>query len=125
MKRMRRLRANETLRSLVRETQLTRQDLIYPIFVIEGEGIANPVDSMPGIRQYSIDRLDEELERVCAAGITALMLFGIPSHKDETGSQAYRGDGVVFDVRDPRRHFKKPQFGLCGGYVGIAGGFCV
>ena len=95
MKRMRRLRANETLRSLVRETQLTRQDLIYPIFVIEGEGIANPVDSMPGIRQYSIDRLDEELERVCAAGITALMLFGIPSHKDETGSQAYCDDGVT------------------------------
>lgn len=95
MVRMRRLRVNEAMRSLVRETSVCRSDLVYPMFIIEGENIKNPVDSMPGIYQYSIDRLDEELDRVILAGIPAVLLFGIPQHKDEVGSEAYNDEGVT------------------------------
>ena len=69
MVRMRRLRVNEEMRSLVRETSLQKSDLVYPVFVIEGKNIKNPVDSMPGIYQYSIDRLGEELKRAAESGI--------------------------------------------------------
>jgi porphobilinogen synthase len=93
--RLRRLRENAAMRSLVRENTLAIQDLIYPLFVIEGTGIKNPVESMPGIYQYSPDRLHEELDRVRQSGILGVLLFGIPRHKDETGSSAYREDGVV------------------------------
>lgn len=95
MVRMRRLRVNEEMRSLVRETSLEKSDLVYPIFVIEGENIKNPVDSMPGIYQYSIDRLKEELDRVRDAGILAVLIFGIPAHKDESGSEAYQEEGIT------------------------------
>ena len=95
MDRMRRLRKNETIRSMVRENHIRIDELIYPIFVIEGENICNPVDSMPGICQYSIDRLYEELDRVCNAGISAVLLFGIPARKDEAGSGAYDENGIV------------------------------
>lgn len=93
--RMRRLRVNETMRSLVRETQIDKSDLVYPVFVIEGENIKNPIDSMPGIYQYSIDRFDEELDRILTAGIGAVLIFGIPAHKDEVGSEAYHDEGVT------------------------------
>lgn len=69
MIRRRRLRASENLRALVRETSVSASDLIYPVFVIEGKDIKNPIDSMPGIYQYSIDRLDEELDRIREAGV--------------------------------------------------------
>ena len=95
MKRMRRLRVNEKMRSLVRETSLSKSDLVYPVFIIEGENIKNPVDSMPGIFQYSIDRFEEELDRMLAAGIGAILIFGIPAHKDEKGSEAYNDEGVT------------------------------
>lgn len=95
MKRLRRLRTNETLRNLVRETKLQISELIYPIFVIEGENIKNPIPSMPGIHQYSIDRLEEELERITESGIGSILLFGIPEHKDEVGSGAYQEDGIT------------------------------
>lgn len=95
MQRFRRLRRDERIRSMMRETRLHPKDFIYPMFVIEGENIKNPVDSMPGVCQYSIDRLDEILERVKKAGIGGIMLFGIPAHKDERGSQAYAKDGVT------------------------------
>ena len=95
MKRMRRLRVNEKMRSLVRETSLSKSDLVYPVFIIEGENIKNPVDSMPGIFQYSIDRFEEELDRILAAGIGAILIFGIPAHKDEKGSEAYNDEGVT------------------------------
>jgi len=95
MKRTRRLRASEEMRGLVRETCLSVSDLIYPIFVIEGEKIKNPVESMPGIYQYSIDRLEEELERIVKSGIKGILIFGIPKKKDETGSQAYAKDGIT------------------------------
>lgn len=83
------------MRSLVRENHLRADELIYPIFVMEGENLCSPVDSMPGICQYSIDRLPEELDRVVEAGILAVLLFGIPAHKDEMGSGAYDDRGIV------------------------------
>ena len=89
MKRFRRLRTSESIRSLVRETTLDKSKFIYPIFVTEGENIRNPVDSMPGIYQWSLDRLSEELDRVEKSGIAGVLLFGIPEHKDETASEAY------------------------------------
>ncbi len=94
-KRMRRLRVNAQMRNLVRETYLNKSDLVYPVFVIEGENIKNPVDSMPGIYQYSIDRLGEEIDRVLSVGIEAVLLFGIPAKKDERASGAYDRDGVT------------------------------
>ncbi len=95
MNRMRRLRVSEEMRSLVRETQIQKSDLVYPVFLIEGENIKSPVHSMPGIYQYSIDRFSEELERIIASGIHAILIFGIPCHKDEVGSQAYDDNGVT------------------------------
>lgn len=95
MIRLRRLRKNEGIRRLVRENQLHKEDLVYPMFVIEGNDIKNQVDSMPGIYQYSIDRIHEELDRVVKAGVGAVLLFGIPEHKDETGSSAYDDNGIM------------------------------
>ena len=106
MVRFRRLRSDERIRSMMRETRLHRKDFIYPLFVIEGENIKNPVESMPGIYQYSIDRLPEILELVKAAGIGGIMLFGIPQHKDPQGSQAYAKDGITQRaVRFIRKHY--------------------
>ena len=95
MRRMRRLRSSEAMRTLVRETRISAEELVYPVFVIEGENIKSPVDSMPGIYQYSIDRLKEECDRVRESGVRNLLLFGIPAHKDEVGSQAYARDGIT------------------------------
>lgn len=80
---------------MMQETRLHPKDFIYPIFVMEGENIRNPVESMPGVFQYSVDRLDEILARVREAGIGGIMLFGIPLHKDPLGSQAYAPDGIT------------------------------
>lgn len=95
MYRFRRLRRDERIRSILQETRLHPKDFIYPIFVIEGENIKNPVESMPGIFQYSVDRLGEILEQVKKADIGGIMLFGIPGHKDPQGSQAYAEDGIT------------------------------
>ena len=95
MERMRRLRVSAALRGMVREHHVRIEELIYPIFVMEGENICHLVDSMPGICQYSLDRLSEELDRVIEAGIKSVLLFGIPLHKDEAGSGAYDENGVV------------------------------
>lgn len=97
MNRMRRLRVNETMRSLVRENSVSVQDLVYPVFIIDGENLKIPVDSMPGIYQYSIDCLHQELDRVMESGVRALLLFGVPKDedKDETGSQAYADEGIT------------------------------
>ena len=80
---------------MMQETRLHPKDFIYPIFVMEGEDIRNPVESMPGIFQYSIDRLHEILDQVKEAGIGGVMLFGIPVQKDPQGSQAYAVDGIT------------------------------
>lgn len=95
MIRMRRLRTSENIRALVRETYVNKSDLVYPIFVIEGENIKNPIESMPDIYQYSLDRLDEELERINESGVNSILIFGIPSHKDECGSEAYNDNGIT------------------------------
>ncbi|MBQ8135023.1 MAG: porphobilinogen synthase, partial [Clostridia bacterium] len=95
MKRFRRLRANETIRSLVRETRVDKKELIYPIFVTEGENIKNPVPSMPGVFQYSVDRLDEILKEIDKSGISGLLIFGIPKHKDELATSAYDDNGIT------------------------------
>ncbi len=95
MYRFRRLRRDERIRAMMQETRLHPKDFIYPIFVIEGEKIRNPVESMPGIFQYSIDCLDEILEQIKTADIGGIMLFGIPQHKDTQGSQAYAQDGIT------------------------------
>lgn len=95
MDRTRRLRRTEALRSMVREEHVRIDELIYPVFVIAGENICNPVESMPGIYQYSLDRIGEELDRVVEAGIQAVLVFGIPDHKDEVGSGAYDEHGIV------------------------------
>lgn len=95
MDRMRRLRKTENIRRMVRENHVRRDELIYPIFVTEGENICNPIPSMPGICQHSIDRLPQELDRVAAAGVSAVLLFGIPAHKDELGSGAYDENGIT------------------------------
>lgn len=106
MNRRRRLRINETIRKLVEETSISISDLVYPIFIIEGENIKNPIPSMPGIYQYSIDCLHEELNRVLKRGIKSILLFGIPSHKDELGSEAYNDNGIVQRaIREIKLHY--------------------
>lgn len=83
------------MRDLVRETQLHKEDLIYPLFVLEENGQRNEVSSMPGVYQVSLDRLAEELKEINALGIQAVLLFGIPKEKDEVGSQAYDSEGII------------------------------
>ena len=94
-KRPRRLRRTETLRDLVRETTLEPGDFVYPLFVVAGEDMRRPVESMPGIEQLSVDRLSEEAREVAALGIKAVILFGVPATKDPHGLESFAEDGVV------------------------------
>ncbi|RJQ74629.1 MAG: porphobilinogen synthase [Desulfobacteraceae bacterium] len=93
--RPRRMRRNETIRRMVRETRLHVDDLILPLFAIEGKDIKNAIPSMPGHFQLSIDQLIKAAEQAHALGIPAIILFGIPSRKDPLGTQAYAKDGIV------------------------------
>ncbi|MFZ5898633.1 MAG: porphobilinogen synthase [Bacillota bacterium] len=93
--RMRRLRTNENIRRLVRETALSVDDLVYPVFAVEGEGVRQPVEAMPGIFRYSPDTLLEEVAEAVELGISGILLFGVPSRKDDQASEADREDGVV------------------------------
>ena len=93
--RLRRLRRTEVLRALVRENRVEVGDLVYPLFVVEGKGIKEEITSMPGIFRYSPERLLPEIEEVAVLKIPAVLLFGIPKNKDETGRQAYHPEGVV------------------------------
>ena len=95
IKRPRRIRGNEHIRRMVRETRMDKSSLIYPLFVIDGENIEEEIPTMPGQFRYSVDRLPYELERLSKAGVSNLMLFGIPAVKDAVGSQAYAEDGIV------------------------------
>lgn len=104
MRRFRRLRAGEQIRSLVRETRIDKGDLIYPIFIAEGENIKKPVDSMPNVYQYSLDRADEILKEIENSGIAGLLIFGIPKHKDELATSAYDDNGVT---QNAIRYIKK------------------
>ncbi|MBI3194743.1 MAG: porphobilinogen synthase [Ignavibacteriae bacterium] len=93
--RLRRTRMNATLRSMVRETELSKNDFIYPLFVVPGTKFKKPVSSMPGVFQMSVDEIVRECVDVKSLGIPAVILFGIPEHKDEVGSGAYDENGIV------------------------------
>jgi len=93
--RMRRMRKNETIRRMLRETTLSPSDFIYPLFVREGDGVRNPIASMPGQFQLSIDQLVVEAKKAWGLGVPAVILFGIPDQKDAVGSSAYDDDGIV------------------------------
>ncbi len=93
--RARRVRASETLRRMVRETRLSTDDLILPLFAINGKDVKNPIPSMPGQFQLSIDHLVKTVQEAKALGIPAVMIFGIPDKKDELGTQAYAKNGIV------------------------------
>lgn len=93
--RHRRLRQSAGIRAMVKETYLHKEDFIYPIFVMEGENIKNEVSSMPGVFQFSLDRLAEEVDEVVNLGIPSVILFGLPAEKDAVGSGAYHDHGIV------------------------------
>ena len=95
IQRPRRLRSSEALRKMVRETRMDKSSLIYPLFVKEGTGIEEEIPSMEGQYRFSLDRLPYELERLENAGVSSVMLFGIPDKKDAVGSGAYASDGIV------------------------------
>lgn len=94
-KRHRRLRQTKQMRSLVQETHLHVEDFIYPIFVTEGENIKREVPSMPGVYNFSLDHLDEEIKELEELGIVSIILFGIPAEKDECGTGAFADDGII------------------------------
>ncbi|MGE7905257.1 porphobilinogen synthase [Peribacillus sp. NPDC094092] len=104
--RHRRLRASAGMRALVRETQLHKEDLIYPIFVIDGENVKNEINSMPGIYQLSMDNLGAEMDEVVSLGIKSVILFGVPfdHDKDEQGTGAFHHNGLV---QEATRFIKK------------------
>ncbi|HUF77499.1 MAG TPA: porphobilinogen synthase, partial [Thermoanaerobaculia bacterium] len=93
--RLRRLRRTPTLRRMVRETRLAPEDLVLPLFVRPGSGIAQPVGSMPGVFQHSVDRMVEAAGEAWEAGVPAVLLFGLPEGKDAIGSAAWDDAGVV------------------------------
>ena len=95
IERPRRLRRTEAIRALVRETKLSPDDFVYPLFVCEGEGIRREISSMPGVFNLSVDELVKEAEAARADGICSLILFGVPDQKDPAGTQAYAEDGIV------------------------------
>jgi porphobilinogen synthase len=103
--RPRRLRRTEALRRLVRETTLSVGDLILPLFVAPGRGVREPIASMPGHYQLSLDELAREVREVRALGVPAVLLFGLPPHKDPVGSGAYARDGIIQEaIRTVREH---------------------
>ena len=93
--RPRRLRVDENLRRLTRETTISTDDLIYPMFVVHGHDVANEISSMPGCYQYSVDRLITAAKELAVLGIPGTILFGIPKCKDAVGSEAYADDGII------------------------------
>ena len=93
--RPRRLRKSKNMRRLVRETHLNTDDLIAPVFVVEGDNIRNAISSMPGVYQWSVDRVSEEIDQLLDSGITRIILFGIPKKKDKLGSDSYSEMGII------------------------------
>jgi len=104
MFRTRRLRANANIRDMVRETRISKDSLIYPMFFEEGENIFEEIESMPGQYRMSIDRCDSVIKELLDAGVGSVILFGIPKHKDEVGSEAYHDHGIV---QEAIRYIKK------------------
>lgn len=106
MNRTRRLRKTDNIRRLVRENSLQLNDLIYPIFIEDGTEIETEIVSMPGIKRFSLDRLSKELDEICALDIPAVLLFGIPSSKDEIGSQTWNEQGIIQkSIRFIKKHY--------------------
>lgn len=95
LKRLRRLRYHPKVRDMIRETLLTKNDLIYPLFIVPGTNVKNEVKSMPGVYQLSVDMAVKECREVENLGIPAVILFGIPENKDEVGSEAYSDEGII------------------------------
>jgi porphobilinogen synthase len=95
IQRPRRLRGNPAIRRMVRETSVSTDDFIYPLFVVEGRGISKEIKSMPGCRQESVDKVVKNAKEAYSLGVPAVLLFGIPKHKDAVGSSAYDGKGAV------------------------------
>ena len=95
MNRTRRLRKSDGIRRLVRENQLSIDDLVYPLFIEEGENIETDIDSMPGIKRFSLDRIGRELDEIVKLNIPAVILFGIPTEKDEQGSETWNDQGII------------------------------
>ena len=93
--RPRRLRQSDSLRRMVRETRMDAASLVYPMFVMDGKNLVQPIEAMPGQNRYTVDRMGEALDRLARAGVTRLLLFGIPDKKDPVGSEAYAVDGIV------------------------------
>lgn len=106
IKRPRRLRQNDVIRKMVRETRMDKASLIYPMFIKEGTGIREEIPSMENQYRYSVDQMFYELEAVQKAGVSSVMLFGIPENKDEKASQAYAEDGVIQQaLREAKRRY--------------------
>lgn len=106
VKRPRRLRNCEVIRSLVRETKLSLDDFVYPLFLVEGENIKNEIKSMPGNYHFSVDMIEEEIKELVDLAIKSIMLFGIPAEKDELGSGAYDKNGIIQKaVREIKKKF--------------------
>ena len=109
----RRLRTDERLRKMVQETHMVISDLVYPMFVMDGQNKIEEIPSMYGQNRYTVDRMGEKLEQLLDAGVNKIMLFGIPDHKDEMGSQAYDENGIVQRAfREARKHY--PDMYLIG-----------
>lgn len=117
MFRNRRLRANANIRDMVRETRISKDSLIYPMFFEEGENIFEEIESMPGQYRMSIDRCDGVIKELLDAGVKSVMLFGIPRHKDEVGSEAYHDHGIV---QEAIRYIKKNY-----PYIYVIGDVCM
>lgn len=106
LKRPRRLRSSEAMRRMVRETRMDKSSLVYPIFAIDGKNVKDEIPSMPGQYRYSVDQLPFALEELQEAGVNNILMFGIPDHKDEVGSQAFAEDGIVQRaLRETKRTF--------------------
>ena len=106
MNRTRRLRRTENIRRLVRENSLQLNDLIYPIFIEEGQGIEKEIPSMPGIKRFSLDTISKELDEVSKLDIPAVLLFGIPDSKDEIGSETWNDQGIIQQgIRFIKKHY--------------------
>lgn len=110
LKRPRRLRRTPIIREMVSENTLQISDLIYPLFVVEGENIKEEISTLPGVYHFSIDRLDDEIKEIQQLGIQSIILFGIPDHKDECGSESFNHDGII---QRAVRHIKDIAPELC------------
>jgi porphobilinogen synthase len=94
-RRLRRLRGSEAVRALLRETHVSADDLVQPIFVVEDPAAAGPIEALPGVERHSVASLDGEVDRIASSGVRAVLVFGIPADKDSVGSSATKADGIV------------------------------